>query len=169
MRWIDEMLSKTRAGKLAESVKRKTKVVAVAAEGNPIREIGGDARAAWAELLAAMRKDVDEFNKHKARAGHSPVLLTNEALSLERLQFEVYVPEMNSRVLVLTLGEKGLRVDVRPHFPEQLSAIQIEFCPNSRRFSWVVDGGAGKAKNKLTVQQLSEYLLGPILSGTEID
>ncbi len=162
------MLSKTRAGKLAESAERKHRVVNVSAVENPGEVIGGDCKEAWAELISKMRQDVDEFNNHKARAGHSPVLMTNEASSAAQLQFEVYVPEMNSRVLVLTLVRKGLQVDVRPQFPDQEAAISFESRPNGC-FAWVVVGKAGETGNELSVQQLSEYLLAPILAGTEID
>jgi hypothetical protein len=167
MQWIDEMLSATRVTKASESAKRK---LAHSEDGGPNKsdkQISAG-KEAWAELLSVLRSDVKEFNNHKSRVGHSPALMSTQALSLTRFQFEVYVPEMNSRLLVLTLAGNSLQVEVRPQFPNQQSKITLEPSKNGKHYCWLLDG-PGKEKKEVSVQRLSEYLLRPILFSSEID
>ena len=92
MPWIDEMLSRAKENKIAADAKRRTKKLSARPLENSDRQISAGKRA-WAELLSAMRKDVNEFNNNKSRVGHSPVLMTSEASALAGDQFEVYVPK----------------------------------------------------------------------------
>jgi hypothetical protein len=167
MPWIDEMLSATRLDKAPESAKKK---LGHTSDGDADRldqqiSVGKDA---WTDLLTVLRADVKEFNNHKSRAGHSPALMSGQALELARFQFEVYVPEMNSRLLVLTLTGNSLHVNVRPQFPSQQWTITLESSKSGKHYSWFLDG-TDKEKKEVSVQHLSQYLLKPILSSSEID
>jgi hypothetical protein len=167
MPWVDEMLSATRLNRASESAKRRLDHASNSDTDKPEMQISGG-KDAWADLLAVLRTDVKEFNNHKSRAGHSPALMSGQTLALARFQFEVYVPEMNSRLLVLTLTGNSLHVNVRPQFPDQQSTIRLESGKNGKHYCWFLDG-LGKEKKEVSVQQLSEYLLRPILSSSEID
>jgi len=167
MTWIDEMLASTRVNKASEAALRNKAHRTDGAKEKPDKQLSV-VKEAWAELLCVMRKDVKAFNNHKSRATHSPALMSTESLSLARFQFEVYVPEMNSRLLALTLTGNSLQVNVRPKFPEQESTITLESEKGGKRYCWLLDG-AGKEKKELSAEQLSEYLLRPILFSSEVD
>jgi hypothetical protein len=70
---------------------------------------------------------------------------------------------MHAKSLALSLDEKDLRVSVHPDFPEQPLTITVEIEKEGQRSHWVL-GGATEENAMLTDQQLSEYLLKPILS-----
>jgi hypothetical protein len=167
MPWIDEMLSRSKENKIAAEAKRRTKKLSPGPVENSEKQIHAGKRA-WAELLSAMRNDVNEFNKNKCRLGHSPVLMTSEASALAGDQFEVYVPEMSSKLLILTLTGNNLHVVIRPEFPEQLSTITLSSTKKSPNYSWML-GGVDGAQKELNVQQLSEHLLRSVLSSAETD
>jgi hypothetical protein len=167
MTWIDEMLSRRKASLDSESALRKRTHSEHGPAEKPEKLISVGEEA-WAELLAVLRKDVKEFNDNKSRAGHSPVLMSTEKIALAKFQFEVYVPEMNSRLMVLTLTGNSLHVDVRPKFPDQQSTITLESSKNGKHYFWLLDA-TGKSKKELSVQDLSEYVLRPILSSSEVD
>jgi hypothetical protein len=167
MPWVDEMFSATRVNKASESARRRLGHASNGDTDKPDKQVSVG-KEAWADLLTVLRTDVKEFNNHKSRAGHSPALMSGQTIALTRFQFEVYVPEMNSRLLVLTLTGNSLHVTVRPQFPDQQSTIRLESGKNGKHYCWSLDG-SGKEKKEVSVQQLSEYLLRPILSSSEID
>jgi len=167
MTWIDQMLASTRVTKASEAaLKKRTH------DSDDPKEKSDKqfkiAKEAWAELLGVMRKDVKEFNNHKSRATHSPALMSTESVSLARFEFEVYVPEMNSRLLALALTGNSLQINVRPKFPEQEATITLESKQLGKQYLWLLDG-TGKEKKDVSAQQLSEYLLRPILFSSEVD
>ena len=161
------MLSRAKENKIAADAKRRTKKLSAGPLENSERQISAGKRA-WAELLSAMRKDVNEFNNNKSRVGHSPVLMTSEASALAGDQFEVYVPEMSSRLLVLTLTGNNLHIVIRPEFPEQPSTITLSSTKNIQNYCWML-GGVDGAHKELSAQQLSEHLLRSVLSSAETD
>jgi hypothetical protein len=168
MPWIDEMLSRAKENKIAADKKRRTKKLSAGQVENSEKQIHAGKRA-WAELLSAMRNDVNEFNNNKSRVGHSPVLMTSEASALAGDQFEVYVPEMSSRLLVLTLTGNNLHIVIRPEFPEQPSTITLSSTKNIQNYCWMLGGVEGGAQKELSAQQLSELLLRSVLSSAETD
>jgi hypothetical protein len=165
--WIDEMLANTRVSKASAAALRKRTHLSESSKEKSDQQLS-IVKEAWAELLGVMRKDVKDFNTHKSRATHSPALMSTESLSLARFQFEVYVPEMNSRLLVLTLTGNSLQVNVRPKFPEQEAAITLESQKGGTHYCWLLNG-TGKEKKEVSAEQLSEYLLRPILFSSEVD
>ena len=160
------MLASTRVNKASEAALRKRIHLSEDTKQKTDKQLS-IVKEAWAELLSVMRKDVKEFNNHKSRTSHSPALMSTESLALARFQFEVYVPEMNSRLLVLTLTGNNLLVNIRPKFPEQEATITLE-SKKGKQYCWFVDG-RGKEKKDVDAQQLSEYLLRPILFSSEVD
>jgi hypothetical protein len=167
MQWIDKMLSSTRVNKVAESTKRRAKHQKGGAPVDAEKQTAA-ARGAWSKLLSAIRNDVADFNNSKSRAGHSPVLMTDDTSSPKQFQFEVYVPEMNSKMLVLNLAGNSIHSEVRPEYPDQQGTITWETGKNTKDDCWVLDG-VGETRRGVTVQQLSEFLLTPILSSADID
>lgn len=152
-----------KASEAAEATLGRPKVLMVEALAKPV----SGAKEAWTELLVNLKSDVKAFNGEKARAGHSAVLMSSEKQSIVRFQFEVYLPEMNSKLLVLTMSGNKLEVEVRPEFPRQKSAITVEAGKNGKGYRWVV---AEFARDKeVTAANLSEYLLKPVLSSATID
>ena len=88
-------------------------------------------------------------------------------------QCEVYLPGMRGKRLVLTLENNELDVSIHPDFPKQQTMITIELDTESQHGFWVL-GEPAKAEptkkgGRLSVQQLSEYLLKPILSSADIN
>jgi hypothetical protein len=75
---------------------------------------------------------------------------------------------MLSKRMVLTLDGNDLSVSVHPEFPDQMFAITIMPDPDGKHSFWML-GGLAKETRKLTTQQLSEYLLRPILSSAGIN
>jgi hypothetical protein len=162
MQWIDEMfvsMEKERAAALAKESGNGAKV------NQPKhlkRQVPG-ALNAWSALVSTITSDVNEFNKHKERTGQTPV-----RMSQRRFQCEVHLPGMHGKSLVLTLDDKDLQVSVHPDFPKQPLTITIEFEKEGQHGSWVL-GESTKESAQLSDQQLSEYLLKPILSTAAIN
>ncbi len=75
---------------------------------------------------------------------------------------------MQSKRLVLALEDNELKVSVHPNFPNQPLAITIESEQEGRHGFWIL-GDHSNEDAKLSTQQLSEYLLKPILSSAEIN
>jgi len=115
----------------------------------------------WSALTSAIANDVNEFNNHKERAGQMAV-----GISKHQSHCEVYLPGMQSKRLVLALDDNDLKVSVHPDFPEQLLAITIELDGEGPRGFWVL-GDNTQESSRLSVEQLSEYLLKPIFSRCE--
>lgn len=161
MKWIDEMFADMEKDKVAQSAKRGAKGHKVEGE-HPEKQTPG-AKDVWGALFHSITNDVSEFNKHPKRAGHVPV-----AISHRSGQCEVYLPGMQSKRLVLTLDTNDLHVSVHPDFPRQQSAITIEPDADGKHGFWVL-GEHTKERAKLSAQQLSEYLLKPILTSAAIN
>jgi hypothetical protein len=75
---------------------------------------------------------------------------------------------MQSKRLVLTLENNDLYVSVHPDFPKQRLTITIESDADGKHGFWVL-GKRTEERAKLSAQQLSEYLLKPILASSSID
>lgn len=75
---------------------------------------------------------------------------------------------MHGKKLDLKLDNCDLQVTVHPDFPEQPLIITIEPDKEGLHGFWVL-GEASTESRKLSVQQLSEYLLKPILGSADIN
>ena len=161
MRWIDEMFVSLEKERDAASAKGAESRVKVASTEDPKQEAPGTVKA-WKALVLAITKDVTEFNSHKDRAGQTPVRIAQR-----HFQCDVHLPGMQGKSLVLTLDNRDLQVSIHPDFPKQRSTIAIELDKDGEHTSWAL-GESGKEDAKLSNQQLSEYLLKPVLSGASI-
>lgn len=162
MKWIDEMfasMEKERAPVSANRIADATKVDRT----ERLKKQSPGALSAWSALVTSIASDVNDFNKHKKRAGQTAV-----CMSKGPSQCQVYLPGMHSKRLVLTLDNHGLEVSVHPDFPKQQSTITIELDKEGQHGWWVL-GKLTKENAKLSGQQLSEYLLKPILSLADIN
>jgi hypothetical protein len=162
MQWIDKMFAGMEKEGAAELAKRNARGTHVHRTG-PLKEDSPDIVELWNALTSAIAKDVNEFNQHKERTGQLAVCISNR-----HYQCEVYLPGMQSKRLVLALEDNELKVSVHPDFPRQQSAITIETDQEGPHGFWVL-GDHSKETAKLSTQQLSEYLLTPILSSAEIN
>jgi hypothetical protein len=159
MKWIDEMFASIEKDREPVPAKRAGSIKVDRAEG--LKKQSPGALGAWNALLGSITSDVNEFNKHKKRAGQ-----TAACISQGRFQCQVYLPGMNSKRLVLSLDNNGLAVSVHPEFPKQQSTINIELDKEGQHGWWVLDK-LTKENAKLSAQELSEYLLKPILASAE--
>jgi hypothetical protein len=75
---------------------------------------------------------------------------------------------MHGKRMVLTLDGNDLHVSVHPDFPEQELTITIEPDQEGQHGFWVL-GEPAKESGKRSVQQLSEYLLKPVLAYADIN
>jgi hypothetical protein len=162
MPWIDEMFVDMEKEHTAALAKRNAKAAKVNQTKHPKDQIPG-ALNAWNGLVSSITSDVNEFNKHKERVGQTPV-----RMSPRHLQCEVHLPGMHGKSLVLTLHEKDLQVSVHPDFPKQPLSIAIELEKKGQQGLWIL-GESTKENAGLSDQQLSEYLLKPILSTAAIN
>jgi hypothetical protein len=162
MKWIDEMFVKMEKERAAESAHRSARATKAGRTEHPKKQISG-ALDAWSALLSTITNDVSEFNKHKKRAGQTAV-----SMSHRPFECEVYLPGMHGKKLDLKLENGDLQVTVHPEFPEQQLTITIEPDKEGLHAFWVL-GEPGKESGKLSVQQLSEYLLKPVLASADID
>jgi hypothetical protein len=161
MKWIDEMFVNMEKEKAAESAHRSARATK-ARTVHPKKQVPG-ALDAWSALLSTIANDVSEFNKHKKRAGQTAV-----RMSKGPSECEVYLPGMHGKKLDLKLDNGDLQVTVHPDFPEQPLTITIESDKEGLHGFWVL-GEPTKESGKLSVQQLSEYLLKPILASGDIN
>jgi hypothetical protein len=162
MKWMDEMFADMENDRVAESATRGAKVAKVE-EAEHLREQIRGATDVWRDLFSSITNDVQEFNKHAKRVGQTPVCISHRDC-----QCEVYLPGMQSKRLVLTLNNNDLHVAVHPEFPRQQSTITIEPDYDGKHGFWIL-GEHTKESAKLSAQQLSEYLLKPILSSAAIN
>ena len=163
MQWIDEMFVNMEKDRAAASAKRSEKRTDVEGTKRPKKQVPGTL-IAWNSLVSTITKDVNEFNCHKDRAGQTPA-----RISQRHFQCEVHLPGMQGKSLVLTLDNKDLQVSVHPEFPKQPLTIAIELDKDGQHAFWVL-GEAGKESAKqFSDQQLSEYLLKPVLSSAAIN
>jgi hypothetical protein len=162
MQWIDEMFLNMEKERAAALAKRGEKVAKAARTEHPKKQAPGTLNA-WNALVSSITNDVDEFNKHKERAGQTPV-----RISQRHLQCDVHLAGMQGKSLVLTLDNQDLQVSVHPEFPKQPLTIAIELDQEGQHAFWVL-GEPTKVNAKLSNQQLSEYLLKPVLSSADIN
>ena len=146
----------------AELVKRRAKGLHVHRTEH-LKKENPDTVDLWSALTSAIAEDVNEFNHHKERTGQAAVRISNR-----HHQCEVYLPGMQGKRMVLTLEDNELKVSVHPDFPSQQLAITIEPDQEGRHGFWVL-GDHSKENAKRSAQQLSEYLLKPVLSSAEIN
>jgi len=152
-------MEKDKAAESAEMAARGTKVEHT--EGGE-RQVPG-APEMWSALFSSIENDVSNFNKHHKRAGK-----THVSVSHRHNQCEVYLPGMQSKKLVLTLENNDLYVSVHPDFPNQRLTITIESGADGKHGFWVL-GERTKERAKLSAQQLSGYLLKPVLASASIN
>jgi len=162
MKWIDEMFAGMEKDRGAVPAKRGA-VGTKADRAERLRKQSPGALKVWSALVSSITSDVNEFNKHKKRAGQTAV-----CISKGPAQCQIYLPGMHSKRLVLTLADEGLEVSVHPDFPKQQSTITIELDKEGQCGWWVL-GKLTKENAQLSGQQLSEYLLKPILATADIN
>jgi hypothetical protein len=162
MQWIDEMLVNMEKDRTAASAKRNEKAAKVDRKDHVQKQVPSVLNA-WNGLVSAIAKDVNEFNNHKERAGETPV-----CISLRDFQCQVHVPGMQGKRLVLTLDNNDLQVSVHPEFPKQPLTIAIALDEDGQHAFWIL-GESTNENAKLPDQQLSEYLLKPVLSSAAIN
>src|SRR5271154_5970336 len=162
MQWIDDMFVSMETERAAAALAKGSADRAKVNQTKHVKKQAPGALNAWSALVSSITSDVNEFNKHKERAGQTPV-----RMSQRRFQCEVHLPGMHGKSLVLSLDDKDLQVSVHPDFPKQPMTITIELDKEDHHGLWIL--GASTDKNaKLSDQQLSEYLLKPILSTAAI-
>ncbi len=157
MHWIDEMFVNMEKDRAAASATRSAKVAKADRTAHLKKQTPGTLKA-WDALVSAITNDVNEFNNHKERAGQTPA-----RISLRRLECEVHLPGMQGKRLVLTLDDKDIHVSVHPEFPKQPLPIAMELDGAGQNVSWLV-GESTEVNAKRSSEQLSEYLLKPVLS-----
>lgn len=162
MKWIDEMFANMEKDRAPASAKRGADGTKVA-RSEHLKKRGPGALGAWGALVSSITNDVNDFNQHKQRTGHTAV-----CMSQGNFQCQVYLPGMHSKRLVLTLDSNDLKVSVHPDFPKQQLTITIETDMEGKQGFWVL-GNPAKESGKLSGQQLSEYLLKPILASADIN
>ncbi len=163
MQWIDEMFVNMEKDRSTVSARRSEKAAKVEQTRHAKEQILG-ALNAWNALVSVITKDVNEFNNHKERAGQTPV-----RISSRNFQCQVHLPGMAGKSLVLTLDNKDLQVSVHPEFPKQPLTIAMELDKDDRHTLWVLGESANENAKKISDQQLSEYLLKPVLSSAAIN
>ncbi len=163
MQWIDEMFVSMEKERSAAALANGSATRGEVDQRTHLKKEVIGALNAWSALVSSIASDVNEFNKHKDRTGQTPV-----RMSQRRFQCEVHVPGMHGKSLVLTLHDRDLQVSVHPDFPKQPLTITIDLEKEGQHGSWVL-GESTKATAKLSNQQLSEYLLKPILSCAAIN
>ena len=162
MQWIDEMFVKMEKDRAAASAHRSEQEIGAAGTKRPKKPVPGTLEA-WNSLVSTITRDVSEFNNHKERAGQTPA-----RISQRHFQCEVHLPGMGGKSLVLTLDNKNLQVSVHPEFPKQPLTIAIELDKDGQHTFWSL-GESTSENAKLSDQQLSEYLLKPVLSSAAIN
>ena len=161
MHWIDEMFTGMEKDQAADTLRRSEKK----SPAHPEKHVKDDPDTVdlWGALTTAIANDVSEFNGHKERKGKMAAHTSNR-----RHRCEVYLPGMQSKRLVLVLEENALNVSIHPEFPPQQLAITIAPGQHGRQGCWVL-GDPSQEGGKMSAQQLSEYLLKPVLSSADIN
>jgi hypothetical protein len=163
MQWIDEMFVNMEKDHKAASAKRIEKA-AKPPRPKLLEKQSPATLTAWTTLVSSITKDVNEFNNHKERAG-----LTPARVSQRHFQCEVHLPGMDGKSLVLTLDNKDLQVSVHPEFPKQPLTIAIQLDKDGQHGFWILGESGKESAKELSDQQLSEYLLKPVLSSAAIN
>lgn len=163
MHWIDEMFVNMERDRSTASARKNEKAAKAEQTGHTKKQPPG-ALNAWNALVSVITKDINEFNNHKERAGQTPA-----RISCRNLQCHVHLPGMSGKSLVLTLDNKDLHVSVHPEFPSQPLTIAIELDKDGQHAFWNLGESTNEDGKKLSEQQLSEYLLKPVLSCAAIN
>jgi len=156
MQWMDEMFANMENERTAPSLRHADDAKADRTEYPRSRA----AQSGWDALVSAITKDVNSFNSRKERSGHTVV-----RISQRHFQCEVHLSGMHGKTLALTLEDRGLQVSVHPDFPVQPLTISLD---EGRDGFWIL-GPTTNESEKLSCEQLSEYLLKPILSCAAIN
>jgi hypothetical protein len=162
MGWMNEMFVNMEKDHTAEAAGRSAHNAKVDRTERPKKQTPS-ALTAWNALVSSISSDVNDFNNSKERAGHTVV-----RMSKRNFQCEVHLSGMAGKTLALALDNHNLHVSVHPDFPEQKVTITLELDSEGQHGLWVL-GQATKESAKLSDQQLSEYLLKPILSCASIN
>jgi len=162
MQWIDEMFVTMEKDRAAAAAKKMEKVGKAEGTKHAKKHVPGVLNA-WNGLVSSITKDVNDFNNHKERAGQTPARIRQR-----HFECEVHLPGMQGKRLVVTLDNKDLQVSIHPEFPKQPLAIAIELDKDGQHAAWVL-GDSAKENARLSDEQLSEYLLKPVLSSASIN
>ena len=162
MKWIDEMFVGMEKDRAEESARRSANAARADRTEHRKERIPG-ALEAWSALVSSITNDVNDFNQHKQRAGQTPA-----RISQDHFNCEVYLPGMHGTRLVLTLDNHALHVTVHPDFPRQPSTITLKLDKAGQHGVWVL-GEPAQQNSKLSMEQLSEYLLKPVLSAADFN
>lgn len=159
MQWMNEMfaeMEKERTAPPGQKTANETK----ADPAEPPTQQNAGAHGAWMALVSSITNDVNDFNNSKERAGHTVVRICQR-----QFQCEVHLSGMHGKTLALTLNNHGLQISVHPDFPAQQLTITLD---EAQPGFWIL-GQTTKESAKLSCDQLSEYLLKPILSSAAIN
>ena len=163
MEWMNEMFVNMEKEKTAASAQVEANEAQVERKEHPKKRIPGSLNA-WNALVSSITNDVNDFNNRTERSGHTPV-----RLSQKNFRCEVHLSGMHGKTLVLTLDSSDrVQVVIHPDFPEQRLTITLELDKEGQHSSWVL-GHATNESARLSDQQLSEYLLKPVLSCASIN
>jgi hypothetical protein len=162
MQWIDEMFVNMEKDRAAASAKKSEKAAKVDRTQHLKKHPPGTLKA-WNALVSSITKDVNEFNNHEERSGQTPA-----RISQRPFQCDVHLPGMQGKSLVLILDNTDLHVSVHPEFPNQQLNIAVELEKDGQHAFWIL-GASTNENAKLSDQQLSEYLLKPVLSCASIN
>ena len=166
MAWIDAMLVSPGKEAVPASIRTSGQRASVESLKNPAKQTAATLNA-WKALVFAITKDVNDFNNHPKRAERGAVRVHDKLLSRTHFQCEIFLPGMRSKMLVLALeNDNDVRVSIHPEFPKQRFAIRIESDQQGECHFWVL-GDTPDKTTELSAEQLSEYLLKPVLSLAE--
>jgi hypothetical protein len=166
MPWIDAMLVGTDKEAAPASVRTSGQSARIETIKNPAKQTAATLNA-WKALVLAITNDVNDFNNHPKRAERGAVRVHDKLLSRAHYQCEIFLPGMRSKMLVLALeNDNDVRVSIHPDFPKQRFAIRIESDQEGECRFWVLGDTTDKT-TELSAEQLSEYLLKPVLSLAE--
>jgi hypothetical protein len=128
MTWIDEMFVSMETASAAAAAKRSANAARVDRTEHVKEQIPATSEL-WGALVASIKNDVSEFNKHKKRAGQTAVRVSQRGFHCE-----VYLAGMHGKRMVLTLANNDLQVLVHPDFPKQPLTITFEPDEDGQRF-----------------------------------
>jgi hypothetical protein len=166
MAWIDDILVGTDRESGTEFLRKSGRTTSVETTKNPAKQTAATLKA-WKALVFAITNDVNDFNNHPTRAKLGAVRVHDKLLSRTHFQCEIYLPGMRSKMLVLALeNDNDVKVSIHPEFPKQRFDIRLESDKESD-CHFLVLGDTPDKTTELSVEQLSEYLLKPVLSLAE--
>lgn len=166
MAWIDAMLVSTGKEAAPAPAMISGQRASVETLKNPAKQTAATLNA-WKALVFAITSDVNKFNNHPKRTERGAVRVHDKLLSRTHFQCEIFLPGMRSKMMVLALeNDNDVRVSIHPEFPKQRCAIRIGSDQEGECHFWVL-GDTPDKTTELSAEQLSEYLLKPVLSLAE--